>query len=70
MTRARATRTVGRWAIIQMGLTSPERYRTRAAAEREAARANAEADEECGYEIMGDGAVTVVEVNDRRQVGA
>lgn len=55
-------------AIMQMGLVGEDRWANdedgRAAAQAEADRLNREADEEAGEEVWGDGAATVVEVDD------
>lgn len=52
------------YAVMQMGLIGRERYATRKAAQAEADRLNAEADEECGEEVFGDGAATVEDIGD------
>lgn len=54
------------YAIIQAGYIGAERWphtpRGLAAAKREADRLNADADDDCGYEVVGDGAASLVEV--------
>lgn len=50
------------YGVMQMGDLGPERYTTRAAAQAEADRLNAEADEETRQEVWGDGAAAVVEL--------
>lgn len=51
------------YAVMQMGFLGCERYTTRAQAQAEADRANAEGEEETGEEMIGDGAATVVELD-------
>lgn len=51
---------VTRYVIVQMGLYG-EVYETRDEAQEEADRINAEADEECDYDVVGDGAASVDE---------
>jgi hypothetical protein len=50
------------YAIMQCGELGSERFATADAAQAEADRVNAEADEECGEEIFGDGAASVCEI--------
>ncbi len=50
------------FAIVQIGQIGTDRFSTREAAQCEADRLNAEADEECGEEVIGDGAACVIEV--------
>lgn len=49
------------YTVSQLGLDDGEIYETREDAQEEADRLNAEADEECGVEIVGDGAACVGE---------
>lgn len=55
-----------RFAVVVCGYIGSERYLTREAAQREADRLNEESDEELGYEVWGDGAASVIEVESRR----
>lgn len=52
------------YAVMQMGFLGCERYTTPALAQAEADRVNAEAEEETGDEMIGDGAATVVELDE------
>jgi hypothetical protein len=50
------------YAVVQCGWIGAERYEARETAQSEADRWNAEADEEIGEELIGDGAASVVEI--------
>lgn len=52
------------YAIIQCGWISPERYSSRDLAQAAADRCNAEAQEEADEEIVGDGAASVIEIEE------
>lgn len=52
------------YTVMQMGDMGTDRYLTREAAQQVADNLNRESDEECGCEVIGDGAASVVEVED------
>lgn len=59
---AKTTTVTVTYAVMQMGCIAG-RYATRAEAEAVAEAANAEADEECGEDVCGDGAASVIELD-------
>jgi hypothetical protein len=52
------------YAVMQMGDMGGERYLTAEDAQDAADELNRESDEECGSEVVGDGAASVAEMDD------